>query len=72
MFGEDGSRVWFDFAEGDGFKSASSFKSKAETSDAAEKIKHPQLRHDAASNSHGSTSTGPRHDAATMPGMLPS
>jgi hypothetical protein len=53
VLGKDGSRVRFDFAEGDGFESASSFKAKREPPYTAEKIKHAQLSHDVPSSSHG-------------------
>jgi hypothetical protein len=45
VLGEDFARERFDFAEGDGFKSACSFKAKAKPSDAREKIKDAQLSH---------------------------
>jgi hypothetical protein len=53
VLGEHGSGIWFDFAEGDGFESASSFKAKREPPYTAEKIKHAQLSHDVPSSSHG-------------------
>jgi hypothetical protein len=45
VLGEDFARERFDFAEGDGFKSACSFKAKAKPSDAREKVKDTQLFH---------------------------
>jgi hypothetical protein len=45
VLGEDFARERFDFAEGNGFKSACSFKAKAKPSDAREKIEDAELFH---------------------------
>lgn len=43
VLGKDFARERFDFAESDGFKSACSFKAKAKSPYAAEKVEHAQL-----------------------------
>jgi len=52
VLGEDFARERFDFAEGDGFETACSFKAKAKPSDAREKIEDAKLGH--AARPHGS------------------
>ena len=42
MLRQDAAGEWFNFAEGDGFKSARAFKAKAEAADPAEKVQDAQ------------------------------
>lgn len=68
VLGEDFARERFDFAEGDGFKSACSFKAKGEPSDSREKIEDAQLAffvrfvigpHRALTQQHGDVANEP-------------
>jgi hypothetical protein len=45
VLGEDFARERFNFAEGDGFKTACSFKAKGKSSYAREKVKDAELMH---------------------------
>jgi hypothetical protein len=42
---ENGTRVWFHFAEANGLKAASPLKSEAEAAYSAEEIENLELRH---------------------------
>jgi hypothetical protein len=59
MLGEDFARERFDFAEGDGFEAACSFKAKAKPSNAREKIKHAQLRAQICCGGHAASPQKP-------------